>query len=86
MLANYLEITYQAYRNLRQVANQVYANKLTHPDNQRPTFEQVCMTVAFDFDNNNQAKVAAALGIKQDRLILDLCLLATGARLESQGK
>jgi len=82
VLANYLEDTYQRYRDLRRIASSVYPKKIT----KGLSFEEICTVVAFEFDKNNQSKVADALDQQPERMVLELCALATGARLEKQGK
>ncbi len=84
MSANLLEAIYLRYQNLRQVALDVYAPKIEEYDN--PDYERICMIILFGFDAENEKKVAERLGVSSQQLRSDLTLLATGARLQKQGK
>ncbi len=82
--AELLEQKYQRYRNLREVAQAVYAPKIEEYEN--PDYEEICTLVVFSFDRHNQEKVAQTLGVSREQMLYDLILLSTGARLQKQGK
>lgn len=82
--ASKLETAYQRYRNLRQTALDVCATKIEEYPN--PDYEKICMVILFEFDTNNQRRVAERLGVTQQQLLNDLAVLSTGARLNKQRK
>ena len=80
MWAEQLEETYYRYQKLREIALEVYPNKI----GKDTTYEEVCKVVLFLFDRENQQKVAELMGISREQLLQELTLLNTGARLQSQ--
>lgn len=77
-----LEITYQTFRRLREIARNVLAEKIT----KKMSYEEVCNAVLFSFDNKHQQLVADQLGISLEILKITLIALSTGARLQWQKK
>lgn len=86
-IASVNEDIYQKFEKLREIARGVYEDKIIEKEvDVELSFEEICNTVLYSFDESNQSKVAEQLGLPRDQMILQLICLSNGARLDKQGK